>query len=240
MQAKVVIFLNFLLSLPKNLQIMLKNHYYEGKIEAGCDEAGRGCLAGSVFAAAVILPDGYQNDMLNDSKQLTEKKRYILREQIERDAVAWAVGIVTAAEIDKINILNSSILAMHRALDQLKVRPEAVIVDGNKFKPYYEPADGLAPFERAQAGGEALPHTTIVKGDGKYLAIAAASILAKTYRDDYMNGIAEEYPAYQWKKNKGYPTKAHYAAIREVGPSPYHRLSFKGVVDTQLELDFGE
>lgn len=219
---------------------MLKNHYYEGKIEAGCDEAGRGCLAGSVFAAAVILPDGYQNDMLNDSKQLTEKKRYILREQIERDAVAWAVGIVTAAEIDKINILNSSILAMHRALDQLKVRPEAVIVDGNKFKPYYEPADGLAPFERAQAGGEALPHTTIVKGDGKYLAIAAASILAKTYRDDYMNGIAEEYPAYQWKKNKGYPTKAHYAAIREVGPSPYHRLSFKGVVDTQLELDFGE
>lgn len=219
---------------------MLKNNFYEGKIEAGCDEAGRGCLAGSVFAAAVILPDGYQNEMLNDSKQLTEKKRYILREQIERDAVAWAVDIVTAAEIDKINILNSSILAMHRALDQLKVRPEAVIVDGNKFKPYYEPTDGLAPFERAKAGAEALPHTTIVKGDGKYLAIAAASILAKTYRDDYMNDIDKEYPAYQWKKNKGYPTKAHYAAIRQVGPSPYHRLTFKGVVDTQLELDFGE
>lgn len=219
---------------------MLKNNFYEGKIEAGCDEAGRGCLAGSVFAAAVILPDGYQNEMLNDSKQLTEKKRYILREQIERDAVAWAVGIVTAAEIDKINILNSSILAMHRALDQLKVRPEAVIVDGNKFKPYYEPTDSLPPFERAKAGAEALPHTTIVKGDGKYLAIAAASILAKTYRDDYMNEIDKEYPAYQWKKNKGYPTKAHYAAIREVGPSPYHRLTFKGVVDTQLELDFGE
>lgn len=219
---------------------MLKNHFYEGKIEAGCDEAGRGCLAGSVFAAAVILPDGYQNEMLNDSKQLTEKKRYILREQIERDAVAWAVGIVTAAEIDKINILNSSILAMHRALDQLKVRPEAIIVDGNKFKPYYEPKDGLEPFERTKECGEATPHTTIVKGDGKYLAIAAASILAKTYRDDYMNDIDMEYPAYQWKKNKGYPTKAHYAAIREVGASPYHRLTFKGVVDTQLELDFGE
>ena len=218
---------------------MLKNHFYEGKIEAGCDEAGRGCLAGSVFASAVILPDNYQNDMLNDSKQLTEKKRYQLREQIERDAVAWAVGIVTAAEIDKINILNSSILAMHRALDQLKVRPEAIIVDGNKFKPYYEPSvRESAPSLRGRAGGEATPHTTIVKGDGKYLAIAAASILAKTYRDDYMNKIDAEYPAYQWKKNKGYPTKAHYAAIREVGPSPYHRLTFKGVVDTQLEINF--
>ena len=219
---------------------MLKNHFYEGKIEAGCDEAGRGCLAGSVFAAAVILPDNYQNDMLNDSKQLTEKKRYQLREQIERDAVAWAVGIVTAAEIDKINILNASILAMHRALDQLKVRPEAIIVDGNKFKPYREPIGNeaiLSSFERKE--GTPTPHTTIVKGDGKYLAIAAASILAKTYRDDYMNEIDAEYPAYQWKKNKGYPTKAHYAAIREIGPSPYHRLTFKGVVDTQLELDFG-
>ncbi len=146
--------------------------------------------------------------MLNDSKQLTEKKRYQLREQIERDAVAWAVGIVTAAEIDKINILNSSILAMHRALDQLKVRPEAIIVDGNKFKPYREPSENeanISSFERKE--GEILPHTTIVKGDGKYLAIAAASILAKTYRDDYMNEIDAEYPAYQWKKNKGYPTK---------------------------------
>ncbi|MBP3779113.1 MAG: ribonuclease HII, partial [Prevotella sp.] len=155
---------------------MLASHYYEGKVEAGCDEAGRGCLAGSVYAAAVILPDGYQNEFLNDSKQLTEKRRYELREIIERDAVAWAVGIVTPEEIDKINILNASILAMHRALDQLKVRPEAIIVDGNRFKPYKNPADG-----------QQLPHTTIVKGDGKYLAIAAASILAKTYRDDYMN-----------------------------------------------------
>ena len=168
---------------------MLASHYYEGKIEAGCDEAGRGCLAGSVYAAAVILPDGYQNDLLNDSKQLSEKKRYQLREIIQRDAVAWAVGIVTPEEIDKINILNASILAMHRALDQLKVRPEAVIVDGNRFKKYQD-----------------LPHTTIVKGDGKYLAIAAASILAKTYRDDYMNKLAEEYPQYDWLSNKGHPT----------------------------------
>ena len=154
---------------------MLLGKYYEGKVEAGCDEAGRGCLAGSVYAAAVILPDGYQNELLNDSKQLTEKRRYELREIIERDAVAWAVGIVTPEEIDKINILNASILAMHRALDQLKVRPEAIIVDGNRFKKYSPPLFG-------GGRGEALPHTTIVKGDGKYLAIAAASILAKTYR----------------------------------------------------------
>lgn len=201
----------------------LSNKYYEGLVEAGCDEAGRGCLAGSVFAAAVILPDGYTNDMLNDSKQLSEKKRYLLREQIERDAVAWSVGIVTAQEIDKINILNASILAMHRAIDGLKVRPEALIIDGNRFKQYQE-----------------LPHTTIVKGDGKYLAIAAASILAKTYRDDYMKDIDKEYPAYQWGKNKGYPTKAHYAALRANGPSPYHRLTFAGVVERQLEFEFGE
>lgn len=206
---------------------MLENHYYNGLIEAGCDEAGRGCLAGSVFAAAVILPDGYENEMLNDSKKLTEKRRYKLREQIERDAVAWAVGIVTAEEIDKINILNASILAMHRAVDQLKVRPEALIIDGNRFKTYYEGEEK-----------KALPHTTIVKGDGKYLAIAAASILAKTYRDDYMNAIDKEYPQYGWAKNKGYPTKAHYAALRETGPSPYHRLTFKGVVERQLELEF--
>lgn len=201
----------------------LSNKYYEGLVEAGCDEAGRGCLAGSVFAAAVILPEGYTNDMLNDSKQLTEKKRYMLREQIERDAVAWSVGIVTAQEIDKINILNASILAMHRAIDGLKVRPEALIIDGNRFKQYQD-----------------LPHTTIVKGDGKYLAIAAASILAKTYRDDYMKDIDKEYPAYQWSKNKGYPTKAHYAALRANGPSPYHRLTFAGVVERQLEFEFGE
>ena len=147
---------------------MLKSHYYENLIEAGCDEAGRGCLAGSVYAAAVILPIDYQNELLNDSKKLSAKKRYLLREEIERDAVAWAVGIVTPEEIDKINILNASILAMHRALDQLAVRPEAVIIDGNRFKTYQD-----------------LPFTTIVKGDGKYLSIAAASILAKTYRDDY-------------------------------------------------------
>ena len=202
---------------------MLKNNYYIGKIEAGCDEAGRGCLAGSVYAAAVILPDNYQNDLLNDSKQLTEKRRYQLREIIERDAVAWAVGIVTPEEIDKINILNASILAMHRALDQLMVRPEAIIVDGNRFKPYNN-----------------IPHTTIVKGDGKYLSIAAASILAKTYRDDYMNRLAEEYPQYDWFSNKGYPTKKHRDAIRQYGITPYHRKSYNLLGDGQLCLDFGD
>ena len=200
---------------------MLESHYYEGKIEAGCDEAGRGCLAGSVYAAAVILPDGYHNELLNDSKQLTEKKRYQLREIIERDAVAWAVGIVTSEEIDHMNILNASILAMHRALDQLTVRPQAVIVDGNRFKPYHE-----------------LPYTTIVKGDGKYLSIAAASILAKTYRDDYMNALAEEYPQYDWLSNKGYPTKKHRDAIRTYGTSPYHRMSYNLLGDRQLSLPF--
>ena len=202
---------------------MLASHYYEGKIEAGCDEAGRGCLAGSVYAAAVILPDGYQNELLNDSKQLSEKKRYQLREIIERDAVAWAVGIVTPDEIDQINILNASILAMHRALDQLKVRPEAIIVDGNRFKPYQD-----------------LPHTTIVKGDGKYLAIAAASILAKTYRDDYMNQLAEEYPQYDWLSNKGYPTRKHREAIKQFGITPYHRKSYNLLGDGQLSFDFEE
>ena len=210
---------------------MLASHYYEGKVEAGCDEAGRGCLAGSVYAAAVILPDGYQNELLNDSKQLTEKRRYELREIIERDAVAWAVGIVTPEEIDKINILNASILAMHRALDQLKVRPEAIIVDGNRFKKYSPPLFG-------GGRGEALPHTTIVKGDGKYLAIAAASILAKTYRDDYMNRLAEEYPQYDWLSNKGYPTKKHRDAIRQYGITPYHRKSYNLLGDGQLSFDF--
>lgn len=200
---------------------MLKSCFYEGVIEAGCDEAGRGCLAGSVYAAAVILPEGYQNDMLNDSKKLTDKRRKELRQVIERDAVAWAVGVVTPEEIDKINILNASILAMHRALDQLKVRPQAVIVDGNRFKKYGD-----------------LPHTTIVKGDGKYLSIAAASILAKTYRDDYMDGLAEEYPQYDWKSNKGYPTKKHRAAIKEHGITPYHRRSYNLTGDGQLMLDF--
>ena len=169
-------------------------------------------MAGSVYAAAVILPEGYQNELLNDSKQLSEKKRYQLREIIERDAVAWAVGIVTPEEIDQINILNASILAMHRALDQLKVRPEAIIVDGNRFKPYKK-----------------LPHTTIVKGDGKYLAIAAASILAKTYRDDYMN-----------QSNKGYPTKKHREAIKQFGITPYHRKSYNLLGDGQLSFDFEE
>lgn len=200
---------------------MLKSHYYESLIEAGCDEAGRGCLAGSVYAAAVILPPDYQNELLNDSKKLTAKKRYALREEIERDAIAWAVGIVTPEEIDKINILNASFLAMHRALDQLKVRPEAVIVDGNRFNPYQD-----------------LPSTTIVKGDGKYLSIAAASILAKTYRDDYMLSLAEEYPQYDWQSNMGYPTKKHRQAILEHGITPYHRKSYNLLGDGQLSFDF--
>ena len=200
---------------------MLKGCYFEGKIEAGCDEAGRGCLAGSVYAAAVIFPVDYQNEELNDSKQLTDKKRHQLREIIERDAVAWAVGVVTPEEIDKINILNASFLAMHRALDQLKVRPEAIIVDGNRFKKYGE-----------------VPHTCIVKGDAKYLSIAAASILAKTYRDDYMDGLAEEYPQYDWKSNKGYPTKKHREAIRQYGVTPYHRMSYNLLGDGQLDIPF--
>lgn len=202
---------------------MLASHYYTGKTEAGCDEAGRGCLAGSVYAAAVILPEDYHNDLLNDSKQLTDRRRRLLREVIQRDALAWAVGIVTAGEIDRINILNASILAMHRALDQLTLRPEAVIVDGNRFKPY-----------------GSLPYTTIVKGDGKYLSIAAASILAKTYRDDCMDHLAEEYPQYAWHANKGYPTPAHREAIRRYGLTPYHRRSFNLLGDGQLSLDFKE
>lgn len=200
---------------------MLENHYYEGLVEAGCDEAGRGCLAGSVFAAAVILPPDYEKELLNDSKKLTDRKRKQLREIIEHDAVDWAVGIVEPGEIDEINILNASILAMHRALDQLKVRPEAVIVDGNRFKPYRD-----------------LPYTTIVKGDGKYLSIAAASILAKTYRDDYMDRLAEDYPQYDWKSNKGYPTKKHRQAIRECGITPFHRRSFTLLPPEELTLDF--
>lgn len=200
---------------------MLENHYYEGLVEAGCDEAGRGCLAGSVFAAAVILPPDYENELLNDSKKLTDRKRKQLREIIEHDAVDWAVGIVEPGEIDEINILNASILAMHRALDQLKVRPEAVIVDGNRFKPYRD-----------------LPYTTIVKGDGKYLSIAAASILAKTYRDDYMDRLAEDYPQYDWKSNKGYPTKKHRQSIRECGITPFHRRSFTLLPPEELTLDF--
>ena len=200
---------------------MLKSHYYEGLIEAGCDEAGRGCLAGSVYAAAVILPTNYKNDLLNDSKKLSAKKRYALRKIIEHDAIAWAVGIVTPEEIDKINILNASFLAMHRALDQLKMRHEAIIVDGNRFTPYQD-----------------LPFTTIVKGDGKYLSIAAASILAKTYRDDYMLSLAEKYPQYDWQSNMGYPTKKHREAIRKYGITPFHRKSYNLLGDEQLSFDF--
>lgn len=200
---------------------MLKNYYEQGRVEAGCDEAGRGCLAGSVYAAAVILPPDYHNERLNDSKKLTARQRYALRQDIERDAVAWAVGVVTPQEIDQINILNASILAMHRALDQLQVRPEAIIVDGNRFKPYRD-----------------LPHTTIVKGDGKYLSIAAASILAKTYRDDEMIRLAQEYPDYDWQHNMGYPTRKHRAAIRQHGVTPYHRRTFNLLGSEELTIPF--
>ena len=200
---------------------MLSPYYYKDKIEAGCDEAGRGCLAGSVYAAAVILPKDYHNDLLNDSKQLTARQRYQLREMIERDAIAWAVGIATAQEIDQMNILRASITAMHRAIDQLSVCPEALIIDGNRFYPYHD-----------------LPHTTIVKGDGKYLSIAAASILAKTYRDDYMLKLHEEYPYYGWDHNAGYPTKEHRQGIAEHGLTPYHRKTFNQLGDGQLSFDF--
>ena len=200
---------------------MLKNYYEQGRVEAGCDEAGRGCLAGSVYAAAVILPPDYHNERLNDSKKLTACQRYALRQDIERDAVAWAVGVVTPQEIDQINILNASILAMHRALDQLQVRPEAIIVDGNRFKPYRD-----------------LPHTTIVKGDGKYLSIAAASILAKTYRDDEMIRLAQEYPDYDWQHNMGYPTRKHREAIRQHGITPYHRRTFNLLGSEELTIPF--
>lgn len=191
-----------------------------GRVEAGCDEAGRGCLAGSVFAAAVILPEDFNNEELNDSKQLSEKKRYALRPVIEREAIAWAVGIVTPEEIDRINILKASFLAMHRAIAQLSVCPSHLLIDGNRFTPYPE-----------------IPHTTIVKGDGKFLSIAAASILAKTYRDDYMNALALEYPAYRWTENKGYPTQAHREAIRAYGITPYHRKTFT-LLPEQLTLGF--
>ncbi|MBO5585675.1 MAG: ribonuclease HII [Bacteroidaceae bacterium] len=204
---------------------MLLPYYKQGLVEAGCDEAGRGCLAGSVYAAAVILPPDYHNDLLNDSKQLTAKQRYRLREEIERDALAWAVGIVTAQEIDKMNILRASITAMHRAIDGLKVRPQHLIIDGNRFMPY-------------RHDGTVVPHTTVVKGDGKYLSIAAASILAKTYRDDYMKELHQQYPYYGWDHNSGYPTKEHRRGIEEHGTTPYHRMTFNLLGATQLELPF--
>ena len=206
---------------------MLLPYYKEGVIEAGCDEAGRGCLAGSVYAAAVILPPDYHNDLLNDSKQLTAKQRYQLREEIERDALAWALGIVTAQEIDEMNILRASITAMHRAIDGLKVRPQNLIIDGNKFLPY-------------KHEGKVIPHTTIVKGDGKYLSIAAASILAKTYRDDYMKELHKEYPYYGWCHNAGYPTKEHRKGIEIHGTTPYHRMTFNLLGGVQFELPFTE
>ena len=188
---------------------MLLPYLHKDCIEAGCDEAGRGCLAGSVYAAAVILPPDFRNETLNDSKQLTEKQRYQLREIIEKEALAWAVGVVTPEEIDRINILNASFLGMHRAIEQLTITPRHLLIDGNRFTPYPD-----------------IPHTTVVKGDGKYLSIAAASILAKTYRDDYMNRLHEEYPHYDWDHNKGYPTRKHREAIRQWGATPYHRTTF--------------
>lgn len=200
---------------------MLEPYYNHDLLEAGCDEAGRGCLAGSVFAAAVILPRDYENAALNDSKKLTAKKRYALREQIERDALAWAVGEVKPEEIDKVNILHASFLAMHRAIAQLQVAPEALIIDGNRFDPY-----------------PGLPHTCIVKGDGKYLSIAAASILAKTYRDDYMDALARECPYYDWEHNKGYPTAKHYAGLEAHGPSVYHRRTFNLVGNRQISINW--
>ena len=201
----------------------MQQFLHPDKIEAGCDEAGRGCLAGPVYAAAVILPKDFSNELLNDSKKLTETQRYALREVIEREALAWAVGVVTAAEIDEINILKASFLAMQRAVEQLKIVPEHLLIDGNRFTPYR------------------IPYTTVVKGDAKFMSIAAASILAKTYRDDYMLGISRDYPQYDWQKNKGYPTPKHRAAIREHGATPHHRMTFNLTgEDPQLSLQFGD
>ncbi len=198
---------------------MLKSYFHKKGIEAGCDEAGRGCLAGPVYAAAVILPKDYKNKILNDSKQISEKKREALRVEIEKEAIAFGVGIVDNHEIDEINILNASFLAMHRAVDQLKKTPELLIIDGNRFNPYPN-----------------IPHECIIKGDAKFLSIAAASILAKTYRDYFMFKIHQEYPNYDWNKNKGYPTKKHRESIKSGGSTKYHRLSFK-LLPEQLALD---
>ncbi len=200
---------------------MLLPYLHPDLTEAGCDEAGRGCLAGPVYAAAVILPHDFTNEELNDSKKLTERQRYALRELIEREAVAWAVGVTSVQEIDRINILNASFLAMHRAIDGLSVRPQHLLIDGNRFHPYAN-----------------IPHTTVVKGDGKYLSIAAASILAKTYRDDEMKRLHAAFPQYGWASNKGYPTKKHREAICCHGLSFHHRISFNQFGDTQLPLHF--
>ena len=201
---------------------MLLHNLKKGVNEAGCDEAGRGCLAGPVFAAAVILPSDFSSELLNDSKKLTEKQRYELRPIIESAAIAWAVGLYTNEEIDEVNILNASIFSMHRALDQLSVRPDHIIIDGNRFKPYQN-----------------IPYITVVKGDGKYLSIAAASVLAKTYRDDYMTALHERHPEYGWNQNKGYPTSIHRNAIQKFGITPFHRKSFR-LIDPQLSIDFGD
>lgn len=197
---------------------MLEKFLFENRIEAGCDEAGRGCLAGPVFAAAVILPSNFENDLLNDSKKLSEHNRDILRPIIESGALAWGIGIVSSEEIDKINILNASFLAMHRAIDALSIIPEALLIDGNRFKPYKN-----------------ISHTCIIKGDGKMMSIAAASILAKTHRDEYMRSINIDYPQYKWNVNKGYPTKAHRSAIKEYGTTPHHRITFQ-LLNKQLTL----
>jgi ribonuclease HII len=199
---------------------MLRVHFQKELIEAGCDEAGRGCLAGPVFAAAVILPPKFRNRGINDSKQLNAEQRYKLRPFIEKNALAWAVGVVTHEEIDKINILNASFLAMHRALEQLKLEPEFLIIDGNRFNRYKE-----------------VPHKCIIEGDAQYTSIAAASILAKTYRDDYMKELHEKFPLYHWNTNKGYATKEHRNAIKEFGQCEFHRKSFT-LFETQLELEF--
>ena len=188
--------------------------------EAGCDEAGRGCLAGPVVAAAVILPKGFKNELLNDSKKISEKTRNELRLIIETEATSWGIGFVSPNEIDKINILQASFLAMHRAIDQLKAKPKHLVIDGNKFNPYKK-----------------IPHTCIIKGDGKYMNIAAASILAKTHRDEFMYKIHEKFPHYNWYKNKGYPTKEHREAISTHGTSPHHRMSFK-LIPEQLKMTF--
>ncbi len=230
---------------------MLEPHYFKDKVEAGCDEAGRGCLAGSVYAAAVILPEGYDNPELNDSKKLTPQRRYALRESIERDAVAWAIGVVTPEEIDKINILHASFLAMHRAVAALAVSPEALVIDGNRFDAYnpsvpeqlfktrpHKLGNGIS--ECTGDGNGCLPFACVVKGDGRYQTIAAASILAKTFRDDYMDGLAKEYPYYDWQDNKGYPTRRHREGIRLHGITPYHRRSYNLLGSGELPLPFSD
>ncbi len=197
---------------------MLSPYFQKEKVEAGCDEAGRGCLAGPVVAAAVILPNDYTHEVLNDSKQLTEKQRLELKNEIIKDGIAWGVGVASPGEIDEINILNASYLAMHRAIEQLKLRPELLLIDGNRFKPFND-----------------IPHECIIKGDGKFYSIAAASVLAKTYRDDLMRQLAISFPGYGWETNLGYPTKAHREGIKERGSTPHHRMSFQ-LLPNQLEL----